>query len=67
MLFFAKDPIGRRSLMGWCVKVNDCTVSSKPKMMPTVSLSVVQSERAAATLEKFTAEFCGTDEYNTTG
>ena len=46
---YAKDPITRRSVSGWNVKLDDSVVSFKSKMMPVVALSVTEAELFAAT------------------
>ena len=46
---YAKDPLTRRSVNGWLVKLNGAVVTCKSKMMPVVALSVTEAELYSAT------------------
>ena len=63
---YAKDPIKRRSVSGYCSFLEGCVLNSKSRMQDSTSLSVTQSELNAATecaqdlmYEKFVLESIG--------
>jgi hypothetical protein len=46
---YAKDPIKRRSVSGYCSFLEGCVLNTKSRMQPIVSLSVTEAELIAAT------------------
>jgi hypothetical protein len=46
---YAKDPIKRRSVSGYCSFLEGCVVSTKSRMQPITSLLVTEAELVAAT------------------
>ena len=46
---YAKDPIKRRSVSGYCSFLEGCVINTKSRMQPIVSLSVTEAELIAAT------------------
>ena len=46
---YAKDPIKRRSVSGFCSFLEGCVLNTKSRMQPITSLSVTEAEIVAAT------------------
>ena len=46
---YAKDPIKRRSVSGFCSFIEGCVLNTKSRMQPITSLSVTEAELVAAT------------------
>jgi hypothetical protein len=46
---YAKDPVKRRSVSGYCSFLEGCPVNTKSRMQPITSLSVTEAELVAAT------------------
>jgi len=46
---YAKDPIKRRSVSGYCSFLEGCVLNTKSRMQPITSLSVTEAELVAAT------------------